>query len=264
MGAHVMAADDNSGAPKRTNSPLLLGSSVSSCEQNHEDGKAVHGAVVSKTIQYFRQRFDVVEVPKNENSLFRCFIQILEHFHLGPVSRSLSVKNMRSLLATHFGKNHERFTGGATREWNSDSFCTDITNGCELDTTQAALMISTFVDLFPVEVRVYTTGQSEDQPDFYLCTFGIAADSQLMKHRATLLREIEFSTDTTDEEDSGSECCENVNFHWVRNRNPTDSAFNSIHDPLPRDTLFSSEHIAMQDHIKILPGVDGKTCDADW
>ena len=264
MGAHVMAADDNSGVPTRTNSPLLIGSSVSSCEQNHEDGKAVHGTVVSKTIQYFRQRFDVVEVPKNPDSLFRCFIQILEHFHLDPISRSLTIKNMRSLLATHFGKNHERFTGGATREWNSDSYCSAITNGCEPDTTLAALMISTFVDLFPVEVREYTTGQSEDQPDFYLCTFGIAAGTQLVKHRATLLREIEFSTDNTDEEDSGSECCENLNFHWVRNRNPPESAFHSIHDPLPRDTLFSSEHIAMQDHIKISPGADGKTCDADW
>lgn len=264
MGAHVMAADDASGAPKRTNPPLLLGSSVSSCEQNHEDDKTVHGTVASKAIQDFRQRFDVVEVPKNGDSLFSCFIRIVEHFELGPINNSLSVKNMRSLLASHFGKNHERFTGDVTCEWNSDSYCNGITDGSEPGTTQADLMISTFVDLFPVEVLVYTTGQSEDQPDFYLCTFGTAAGTQQVKHRATLLREIEFSTDTSDEEDSDSECCENLNFHWVRNRNPPDSVFHSIHDPLPRDTLFSSEHVAMQDHIKISRGADGKTCDADW
>ena len=259
-----MAADDDSGAPKSTNLPLLLGSSVSFCEQNHEDGKAVHGTVASKAIQDFRQRFDVVEVPKNGHSLFTCFIRILEHFDLGPANKSLSVKNMRSLLANHFGKNHERFTGGVTFEWNSDSYCNGITDGSEPGTTQSDLMISTFVDLFPVEVRVYTMGQSEDQPDFHLCTFGRAAGTQKVKHRATLLREIEYSTDTDDEEDSDSECCENLNFHWVRNRNPTDSAFNSIHDPLPRGTLFSSAHIDMQDHIIFSTGADGKTCDADW
>ena len=252
--------DDAASASNLTDPFLLLGESVSSCDKNREDGKDVYVTVTSEAILDFRQRFDVVEARKDVNSLFRCFCRILVHYRLIPGNQSYSVMSMRSLLATHFRSNHEKLKkiGGFSFGWNCDSYCNDITNGSEPGKN---LMISTFVDLFPVEVCVYTSGQNEDEPDFHLCTFRTAAGTQQVKHRATLLREIEYYTD---DENSNSECCGNLNFHWVRDRNPTDSAFISIHDPLPRGTLFSSVHNDMQDHIKILPGADGKTCDAQW